>query len=897
MKSIVCALGVVFGIGLAAPPAGGAPQQDLPRFRSAVELTSIDAVVLDERGKPISDLKPSDFTVKVDGKDRPVVSAQWVPLATPAAAAAPPAPPEGYSTNENATGGRLILIVVDEANIRVGGTMGIRNSVNGFIDRLQPSDRVAVVGIGQAAPSTPLTADRRVLKDAIGRLVGQRQSAVASQHNIAVSEAIDIRNDMPGALDNVIGRECAGIRSPQEIEICAVSVENEARSVAQLALTDGQQTVIALRSLLLALRRIDAPKTILFVSEGFLTDDRQLSVSEFGALAAAARASIYTLKLDDALFAASADVARLPPSPARDRMVRAENLEVLAAASRGSLFNIVGNGAGVFERIEAELGGYYLLGVDSVPSDKDGKAHPIRVDVARRNVTVRSRRALVSFPDEVRPQNPRESMIAALTAPLPISALPIRVATFSLKGPEPGKLQLLIHADVGADYSASRVVALGYTISDSTGRIVESQGGDARLPPIMNGVPSALQYSAGASLPPGEYSLKLAVVDGDRVGTIEHPIHAALADAGGMQFSDLMVGGPVSDGVDPLQPTVGYRVVFGTVHGYLEAYGPSSGALKATYEIAPDGKDEALVAQEVPARTAGSTRAIFTRVLPVNRLPPGKYVLRAKLSDGKDVERTLVRTFEVATPAVLMTSATAGGAATVADVYLPVTDAAMARPFDRAQLSRGPTLQAFRSRVPVGARSAFDKGVEYLTNGDYSNAEASFKSAINPDTDSTAIIAYLAACYAAAGQDRDAAGAWQTALIDGSDLPEIYQWLGDALLRAHDLVQARAVLEEANAKWPADARFTRSMAMLYATFGQGREAMRTLERYLDNAAADVDALFMGIEWIYNLHSAGAAAHSPAEDLRLARRYADAYAKAKGPQAALVKQWIAFLEKR
>ena len=73
-----------------------------------------------------------------------MVSAEWVPLddrrSTPPA---PPAP-DGYTRNENATGGRLILIVVDEPNIRFGGTLGIRDAVNAFIDRLQPSDRAAV---------------------------------------------------------------------------------------------------------------------------------------------------------------------------------------------------------------------------------------------------------------------------------------------------------------------------------------------------------------------------------------------------------------------------------------------------------------------------------------------------------------------------------------------------------------------------------------------------------------------------------------------------------------------------------------------------------------------------------------------------------------------------------
>ena len=64
----------------------------------------------------------------------------------------------------------------------------------------------------------------------------------------------------------------------------------------------------------------------------------------------------------------------------------------------------------------------------------------------------------------------------------------------------------------------------------------------------MTGVPSPLQYTAGASLPPGDYTLKFAVVEGDRVGTVEHTIHAALAAAGGLTLSELMVGGPTEVG-------------------------------------------------------------------------------------------------------------------------------------------------------------------------------------------------------------------------------------------------------------------------------------------------------------------------------------------------------------
>ena len=83
--------------------------------------------------------------------------------------------------------------------------------------------------------------------------------------------------------------------------------------------------------------------------------------------------------------------------------------------------------------------------------------------------------------------------------------------------------------------------------------------------------------------------------------------------------------------------------------------------------------------------------------------------------------------------------------------------------------------------------------------------------------------------------------------------------------------------------------------MLYGTFGRGREAVRTLERYIAERQDDREAYYLGVQWIYTVHSEGANVHGRADDARLARAYADMYEKAGGPQVALVKQWVAFLE--
>jgi VWFA-related protein len=887
----VCVLALA---AAARPPHLGA-QQQAPRFTTSVEVTSVDVTVADGAGRPVQGLGASDFAVTVDGAARRVVSAEWVPLTTPPGGPALPPPPAGYSTNQHATGGRLILFVVDEPNIRYGGAAAIGTAVNAFIDRLQPSDRIAAVGIGPGSPATPFTADRTLVKEAIARMAGQRLTLDSTRYRIGLAEALDVRRGDLSVLPRIIQRECADeAPGTPGFDICAMAVQFEAERQAQVVVSEAFDTMATLRQLLRALAVIDAPKTVVLVSEGFVAADQEADIAEIGSLAAAARASVYALRLDAPLFDLSQRQA--PIAALDDRQARSEGLEMLAGATRGTLMVVTAAADGIFERIERELSGYYLLAVETEPGDADGGRHPIRVRVGRSGVTVRARRELGRNPDALRPRGPRAALAAALASPLPITALPLRVATFSLRAPD-GTIQILIHAEVGAGYPAARPVAVSYYITDPAGNVVDSQTAVGRLGPVMPGVPSALQFTGSANLPAGDYTLKFGASEGDSVGTVEHAIHAELIPAAPLELSELMAGGP-AETRPRLAPTVGHAVSFGTLHGYMEAYGAGAAGIAVKYEVAAAADDPPLLEAEVTPRTAGNDRAIFTQTIPVRQLPPGEYLLRAVVTaDGKPL-KTLVRPFAVAPPAVLLTSAEgSGGTEAPSELFLPVSDGLLARAFAPAEALRAETLDAFRPRVAPAFAAAFEAGVDRFEAGDYPAAERSFKQAIDPDADSTAAFAYLAAVFAAAGHDGQAAGAWQTALIEGEDLPQIYLWLADALLRTHDLAQARAILEEALVKWPGDARFAKPMALVYATFGQGREAVRTLIRHLDANPGDVEALALAVEWIYLLHANGGAARTRGEDVAIAQRYAAAYQKARGPQAALVRQWMESLEGR
>ena len=350
-----------------------------------------------------------------------------------------------------------------------------------------------------------------------------------------------------------------------------------------------------------------------------------------------------------------------------------------------------------------------------------------------------------------------------------------------------------------------------------------------------------------------------------------------------------MAGGPVPPG-DLLRPTIGSRVSFGSVHGYLEVYGADGGALDVAFEIASDATGPALLRADVEPRPAGDDRTLFSRLMRVQSLPNGAYVLRARATAGGRPVKTLTRAFDIAPPRNAV-------AAAASDLFLRVELDMLARPFRREQALAPITLQAFRDRVPEATRASFDQGVTHLQSARFADAGASFRDAIRPGVDTSAALTYLAVCLAATGHDPEAVVIWrQVHDTGGRGLPQVHEWLGDAMMRTRDFRQARSLLEEAVQWWPSDARFARPLALVYAISGRGRDAVRSMERFVRDNPADLDALLLSLEWLFDLRRAGLVVRSVAEDVALARSYRDLYAKGNGPNQPLASLWLDYLAK-
>src|SRR5688572_13030070 len=425
---------------VAAAATVGAQQ---PQFRSGVDLVTVDAAVHDDDGRPVASLTADDFRLEVDGRARPISSAQFVGQSetTTENAGRSAAPVTHFSSNEGADAGRVIVVAVDEPHIRRLEGKHALVAATRFIESLPDSDRVGVVGLTNADTLT-LSRDRAALRKTLERLTGVGDP-MTQQLNLGVSEALEIAEGSRARLADAVLRECgralteyvSAARAADDAvgrDACPEQVEQESRAMAQYAHMQAGVSVGALQALIARLKDLPGPKTVVLVSEGMVVDPRRVDLSQLAAQAQAARVTIYGLQLEIPTFEAAQE--RVSPTAARDLNVRQDGVARVAGAARGAVFRQVGTDPKPFERISRELSGYYLLAFEARDTDRDGRQHRIRLSLARgRSGQLRARTGFTLPP--ATPAARGAELTALLRSLSVVTELPLRVATYAYAEP------------------------------------------------------------------------------------------------------------------------------------------------------------------------------------------------------------------------------------------------------------------------------------------------------------------------------------------------------------------------------------------------------------------------------------------------------------------------------
>lgn len=905
------------------PPSQTPPPQQ-PVFRAGVEVLAVDVTVIDGEGRPVMDLLPPEFTVKVDGEVRRVVTAEFVSYEQTgsAAGAVPLAPSAFFTSNAGRAPRRLIILVVDQGNIRAGAGRFAMSAASKFLDKLGPDDQVAFAAIPAPGARVDFTTNHALIKAALNRTVGQAHRT-ESRFNIGISEAFALqRHSDPIAIKILMDRECGTLTdgSPGR-ERCELEVVAEASSMVSDIVRQTDQSIAELRDLLEGLRLIDAPKSLVFVSEGLILEGLGTELAGIADAATAARTSIHVLLLD--VPRVDVTQADLPPTPDADRSLQTDGLEMLAGMSRGSLFRVYGGAETAFERIFRELSGFYLLGVEAAARDKDGRRHKIDVAVRRRGVTVRSRREFRWTSAMRVATTPTERVTHALAMPYAASDLPVRIASYAYQGEASEKVRIMLAAEIQTRSEQASGLTIGFVVLDRDGKVAAgSMQENVPVPPGSRA--GAFDFGATLQLEPGTYKLRMAAVDADgRVGSIEHTLEAFKMSGEELAVGDLMLA-PVDAGFDgSVRPIVEARVAGAHLAVYSEVYSNKPGTLgelRAEADVADDEAGAALVRAGAVLRDPGAPdRRVVQGVLNVAALPPGSYVARVFLSRGGELVGKLVRPFSVIAGGA---PTAAGGAAPAAallpppatfdraEALQPGVVGAFLDVLERAQAAPAAAVTSAIQRARGGAyagtaREAFEagdqlaaaflRGLELFAQGQIDPAARQFDAALRMAPTFAPGAFYLGACYAAAGRDREATTFWQRALGGGVPAPHVHLALGNAWLRLNDPARAIEALKDGLSRWPEAEPVRRSLGVAYLAAGQARDALATLDPYFERHGTDHELLFAAMHVIYAAHAAGGTVGTRDEDRERFARYARAYAEAKGPNQALVNRWVAFVD--
>jgi len=621
-------------------PQARADQAQRPEFKSGVDLVAVDVVVVDSNGRPIADLTPGDFTVTVDGKARRVVSADFVAHRVNRGETAPAgitaAPPTALNTLQ-ATG-RLITIVADLDHITAGLGRNAMSAAGRFLDRLNPEDRVAVLTIPTGGPKVDFTTDRQRVRDALDRIVG-RATPVAGEFRIGIAEAIDMEMRDAITTAEVVGRECErslyGADCPRLVTRQAANMVREEQQATRAALD-------VLSAFAGALGTAEGPKTVVLLTEGLvLTRDTRTYFKQFAEAAAAASLNIYVVSLDTLVrpvIDASSNTGAAAAS--RDVVVRLEGLNELAGMTRGALFRMSGAGDTLFDRIAAELSGYYLLGFEALASDRDGKSHQIRV-TSTRGADVRARAEfVVPIPEAAgtEPLDARARLTRLLRLPGVVADLPLRLAAYPVRDADPEKVKILVAAEVGGTPVPAPLDAdIGFEIVTADGRIVADSLDRATL--ASDGEDRAPLYLTAAAVEPGTYTLKLAaLVATGANGTVELPLDARLRLVDDVLIGDVMLGTAPGG---RFQPSPGAGENGAELAAFMEVCASSADRLEGIsvdFEVAPDVIDAPALARAMAdvGSTADPTRIVAQGAIDLDalRLAPGTYVVRAIVFEG-----------------------------------------------------------------------------------------------------------------------------------------------------------------------------------------------------------------------------------------------------------------------
>src|SRR5437868_9272887 len=445
--------------------------QDVIKVTS--NLVSLDVIVKDKKGKPITDLKAEDFTVtengapqKIEFFDSTLTSVGVTGQSTNAVVSTEPTPPTPTGFPRN-----IIALVLDGQSTELANLKHVREGMLKYIrERISASDSVALFSIsGGLQLLQSFTQDK-------AKLIAAVEKAYDSSTVSKTSEARGLSEDIRAMREKIAsGPELLDGTTP------GVGVSNSAAAQALIArhvleqyialrsTLSTQQTrpvLAALAAISEGLRSIPEKKTLVMFSQGFIASETlDWQVQSTIDIANRANVAIYIIDSGGLTGGAPTSGSLVSGSPLggisgglemeqrrrsgagesvfditrQEGLNRQQDLLYRISEDTGGHFikntNDIASG---LERIDSEIRSRYTLAYRSTDPNFDGSFRKVKIEVRRPDTTVLTRAGYYAIPPtQVIPFSPDDRKLLANFAGMQTnSTLPLSLELNSFRSRE-----------------------------------------------------------------------------------------------------------------------------------------------------------------------------------------------------------------------------------------------------------------------------------------------------------------------------------------------------------------------------------------------------------------------------------------------------------------------------
>jgi VWFA-related protein len=664
-----------------ATPVSRSPQQAFI-LRAQTNEVLVDVRVYDKSGKPVTDLKPSDFRVTEDGAQQTIAdfSLEDVEKLSQASSADEKAqvidlaklPPE-VNAERVLQDHRLLVFFFDLSSMQPDELMRALKAASDFVTtRMTPADLIAVVTYSASLRVVQdFTNNRESLKKVLRTiLVGDQSSTLATTGTIGEAGGTDA-NGM-----EIVTQDVSDAFTPDETEFNIFNTDEK---------------LAAIESLATMLRSVPGRKSVIHFSSGITRTGQENQATLRAATDAANQADVSLYTMD------ARGLAALPPggdatssSPAGTGIYSGsaiasqvsslqgsrETLAALSADTGGKTFYDLNDFSPAFEEVQKENSSYYLIGYSPTNTHADGRFRHIRVEVSRPGLKVQARPGYFAPKDfrQFTRQEKEVQLQQVMDLDVPYVDLPFVVETAYFRRPDK-KFTVILAAKIpGSQVAFLKKSGKHETEFDFAWKLTDAQNHPAgglrdTLPVRMTNdtfdeiIGSNLFYEGEITLPAGKYDLKAVVRENEsgKIGTFEAPLVVTDVADTGLGLSSIVLSNEVksTDELDrarvnrdknsPLQ--VGNRSVLPSVTRvfrtnqmltiYLESYAgksvPTTGpATPPTVAVVFFRRGRKFAeAGPFPGKLEKSAeqKASYFVQIPLEKFPRGSYTLQVNVLD------------------------------------------------------------------------------------------------------------------------------------------------------------------------------------------------------------------------------------------------------------------------